>query len=110
MPYKDVEKQKAAQRASYEKNKEAIKERSQWYRRTNLQKVNEIKCQPCKDCNREYPYYVMQFDHIGEDKVANVSRLLRTHGWPEIEKEIAKCEVVCANCHAIRTHNRKMNK
>lgn len=108
MPYTDIEKQKAAQRASYEKHKEANLERSKWYRRENLRKINEIKSQPCNDCGESYPYYVMQFDHIGDDKVANVSRLLRTRGWPAIEAEIAKCEVVCANCHAVRTYVRKM--
>ena len=106
MPYKDKEKQKAAQRASYERNKEAVLERSQWYKRENLRKVNELKSNPCTDCGIAYPYYVMQFDHIGTDKVAAVSRLLRTHGWPAVEAEIAKCELVCSNCHAIRTWNR----
>jgi hypothetical protein len=106
MPYTDIEKQKAAQRASYERNKVAVLERSKWYRRENLRKINEIKSNPCTDCGESYPYYVMQFDHIGDDKSADVSRLLRTRGWPAIEEEIAKCELVCANCHAIRTWKR----
>jgi hypothetical protein len=47
----------------------------------------------------------MDFDHVGEDKTANVCRLMN-HGWQTILAEIAKCELVCANCHRIRTQKR----
>ena len=47
---------------------------------------------------------VLEFDHVGDDKVANVSSLARrSAAWERIEAEIAKCEVRCANCHRRRT-------
>lgn len=65
--------------------------------------------QPCTDCGSRYPYYVMQWDHVGSDKTFNVSAVWRSGlSRQDIEAEIAKCELVCANCHAIRTHIRNI--
>jgi hypothetical protein len=68
--------------------------------------VREQKDVPCSDCGQRYPYYVMQFDHVGDDKVANITTLLRTCGWEKLRAEVAKCDVVCANCHSERSHQR----
>jgi hypothetical protein len=52
----------------------------------------------------------MDFDHRqDENKVinlANASRMTR----PKILEEIAKCDVVCSNCHRERTYQRKIKK
>ncbi|HEY8823284.1 MAG TPA: hypothetical protein VIP07_00180 [Candidatus Limnocylindria bacterium] len=61
-----------------------------------------LRDHPCVDCGESEPD-VLDFDHL-RDKRANVSRLV--HGamsWDLIVKEIAKCEVRCANCHRRRT-------
>ena len=60
----------------------------------------------CFDCGEMYPYYVLHFDHL-RDKSFGISKY--REGGQSLEKvksEIKKCEVVCANCHAIRTHSR----
>lgn len=66
------------------------------------------KAKPCADCNVEYPFYVMQFDHLpGQVKLFQVN--LNTGACRSVKAvlaEILKCEVVCANCHAERTHGR----
>ena len=71
-----------------------------------LQKVKE---RPCTDCGQRYPHYVMEFDHvdghIDGDGKHNVSGLT-SQRWSVVTTELAKCEVVCANCHRIRTWNR----
>lgn len=68
--------------------------------------VNQLKSEPCMDCGVRYPPYVMDFDHRDPlDKVASVSSLM-TKGWAVVLAEIAKCDLVCSNCHRIRTHSR----
>lgn len=119
MPYKDKQKQKEAQHRSYLRHREKIKRdkltpeakeaRREWavqsYQR-KAERCHEIKEEnPCVDCGKEYPYYVMDFDHVRGEKVASVSALLSNgFSWKVIEEEIAKCDIVCANCHRIRTH------
>lgn len=67
--------------------------------------VIELKDRPCTDCNVKYPYYVMQFDHLGlEEKAFDISRLPSKKA---IDTEVKKCELVCANCHAVRTFQRR---
>lgn len=68
--------------------------------------IIDEKDKPCVDCKKKYPYYVMQFDHIGTDKTGNVGKIARTSGIAAVKAEIAKCEVVCANCHAERSWQR----
>lgn len=65
---------------------------------------------PCVDCKVQYPYYVMDFDHVRGRKHKNVMELVPTLSKKKIDEEIAKCEVVCSNCHRIRTHMRKSAK
>jgi hypothetical protein len=106
MPYKDPEKQREAQRRHYQANKADIIARSAWQRRASNDKLKELKGSPCLDCNVSYPHYVMHFDHIGGDKVADVSRLVRSKSWQAVLDEISKCELICSNCHAERTWQR----
>jgi len=67
--------------------------------------VRAKKDKPCVDCGVKYPFYVMQFDHTDpSQKVANVNRLVANRSMKKALAEIEKCEVVCANCHSIRTY------
>lgn len=71
-----------------------------------LQVIRELKKQPCTDCDQTYPYYVMDFDHLG-DKEFLISRGINEgRSLKRVLEEIAKCELVCANCHRIRTFTR----
>jgi hypothetical protein len=109
MPYKDPIKQKAAQRRYYEENIEKYSEARQ--RKANLirRKSEEIKgSTPCADCDMQYPHYMMDFDHLPEFvKVRNLSAVNNFSTVAEWMKEVAKCEVVCANCHRHRTYMRQ---
>lgn len=69
--------------------------------------IRAAKDKPCMDCGVAYPYYVMQFDHVVGDKKFNIGLIGPTSKRSTLLEEIAKCQVVCANCHAMRTHARK---
>jgi hypothetical protein len=73
-------------------------------------RLSEIKEESgCVDCGVSN-HIILDFDHL-HDKKYNISRMIHDgFSWAAIKKEIAKCEVVCANCHRIRTHRRLTNK
>ena len=88
-----------------QKNKTRIEKNN---RRSMLkQRLVEIKEKSiCQDCKKRYPHYVMDFDHVSGEKVGNVSRMMRSHSWEDVLKEVEKCELVCSNCHRERTWQR----
>jgi orotate phosphoribosyltransferase-like protein len=92
-----------------EGQKEKNKQRSQKRREEIRDIIRTFKQEkPCMDCKIVYPYYVLDFDHIGNDKVEGISKMASWFPLDEIIAEIKKCEVVCANCHRERTHLRRM--
>lgn len=110
MPYKDRETQLAAQRAHYEKNKELFTQRTRDRRTRSLRYLKEYKTKNnrCTDCGERFPYYVLAFDHVpgrGE-KIKNLCELARDASLETVKEEIKKCDIVCHNCHAERTHRR----
>jgi hypothetical protein len=68
---------------------------------------DHLQARPCADCGEADPI-VLEFDHVrGGPKVANVAYLVnRGYGLEALDAEIAKCDVVCANCHRRRTARR----
>ena len=69
------------------------------------------KTDPCMDCGREYPPYVLDFDHRDPTlKLAKVSSLVYRGSEQLLLTEIAKCDLVCSNCHRIRTHEKKRGR
>jgi len=67
--------------------------------------LDQIKNAPCTDCGEKYPPYVMDFDHRRDVKCKDISRMLQSSPWAETLKELEKCDLVCANCHRLRTWN-----
>lgn len=69
--------------------------------------LDHLKDGPCADCKNTFPPVCMDFDHVRGEKVGQLSRMVRKYGAGALENEIAKCELVCANCHRIRTQKRR---
>lgn len=113
VPFKDKVKQRESSRKHYARNSEAIQqktaENNRLIRRRNKAYIDGVKgTNSCADCGVSYPPYVMQFDHIVDGKRGNVADMARDgFSLENIQLEIDKCELVCSNCHAERTHGLK---
>jgi hypothetical protein len=67
--------------------------------------IDKAKDKPCADCRVKYEPFIMQLDHReGTKKEFTIGQTGRIKTVDTLLREIEKCEVVCANCHARRTH------
>lgn len=111
MPYKDPLKQqeynKQYLKKHYQLNKKYYADRNIKRRVELVEFITSLKQKPCMDCGVQYPHYVMDFDHR-ENKKYNVSLMGRRllNSKESILKEIEKCDLICSNCHRIRTYKR----
>ena len=72
--------------------------------------LDALKGSPCVDCGGTFPPECMDFDHRpGEEKVKPVGNMYQM-SMKNIKAEIEKCDLVCANCHRIRTWRTRMGK
>lgn len=95
---------KEYRKESYRNNPESYKARANALQKRMREYVNEVKSVPCFDCKVMYPTYVMDFDHRERsDKISDIAALIKNGNWKTLKDEIAKCDVVCANCHRERT-------
>ena len=64
----------------------------------------------CTDCGLVYDGVpeVFEFDHCRGEKVAALSQLFGG-SWDRVMVEVAKCDLVCANCHRRRTYRRRID-
>lgn len=91
----------------YDSNKNYYKNKARKYndqiKKTHRELMRDMKRVPCADCGNRFPVVAMDFDHLSSSKkLAPVSKLLG-HNKKVLLTEISKCEVVCSNCHRIRT-------
>jgi len=116
-PFKDPERRKEYQREYHritwyprhkldrvERSRKKRQELAVWYREYK-------KTLRCMDCGQDHPA-TLEFHHLDPSKkVVIVSQLLReTTGLRRLKEEMAKCVVLCANCHRIRHWNERQGK
>lgn len=116
MPIKNAKKRKAYhnkynREVWYPANK---KRRSRLNRASIQKKVDDIKkmklAAGCTDCGYNAHPDALEYDHL-RDKHFSISNAARNQtSWVRILAEMEKCEVVCANCHRIRTATRRTSK
>lgn len=87
--------------ASRRKAKKHTKRQTEFYSRTK-----ELKSAPCMDCGVVRLPAAMDFDHVQGAKFLDLARMSQM-SWELVVGEIAKCDVVCANCHRVRTRDRR---
>lgn len=95
---------KAYRKEHYKINRDRIMKEVILRKRTIAKLYWEYKSTlKCTDCGLQNPWLI-EFDHITEDKDDCVSHMVQHGcGWETILKEIDKCEPVCCNCHRLRT-------
>ncbi len=91
----------------YRKNRKANIQKAAKHKKKimaeNAVKIIEVLSESaCVDCGYRGHPAAMDFDHVRGKKSRSVSAML-AHSWANIEEEIAKCEIRCANCHRIKT-------
>jgi hypothetical protein len=106
MPYKDPEKLREAARKSslayYYKNKDQVKRNALKSKKRRKELLNGLKRKPCMDCGGEFPPVCMHFHHRDpKEKLFEIADKL-TCSIIKLMEEISKCDLICANCHAIR--------
>lgn len=75
--------------------------------------IDKIKTDAgCIDCGYNADPVALQFDHVRGEKVNSISMMAYAHQVTNdvLLSEIDKCQVRCANCHAIATRNRTQEK
>lgn len=68
--------------------------------------VDWLKSIPCMDCHQSFHTVAMDFDHRDPELKSNdISKLATdmTVSDNDLMNEIYKCDVVCSNCHRLRT-------
>lgn len=86
--------------------------RAAYQRAKNLrmrQWLDEQKDKPCMDCGGKFPPECMDFDHRPDEvKSFGISARIGSQMLSKAKFliEMAKCDLVCANCHRIRTKKR----
>jgi len=86
----------------------ARRERRRAWLDANREWMNSLKAGvPCADCGATFPVFVMHWDHLpGFEKGGEIATMLAHRSREWILEEIKKCELVCANCHVMRTVKR----
>lgn len=80
--------------------------REKWRRQARM--LDRLRERPCADCGGRFPPSAMDFDHRNPaSKHSAVTRLIGRVGTERLLDEVAKCDIVCANCHRLRTFERR---
>lgn len=138
MPYADLTSERArvsacaATKRYYRKNRETILEKAKgkkaqliWYhgnrekcldsgRRCRQRKrdwFQQLKlARGCADCGYAIHHAALDFDHVRRKKLFTIGTIGAYRSRQALEAEVEKCDVVCANCHRIRTYERRSRK
>ena len=97
---------------NYLKNKGKVITKTLLRRQFIANEISKLKeSTPCIDCGNKFPAVCMDYDHKPGTKIHtshSISSLISSSKSLErVLEEIKKCELVCSNCHRIRTQKRQ---
>lgn len=99
--YRLSERGKIRRKAYEQSGKNAIRNQKK------RERFRELKNKPCMDCGISYPPCVMDFDHRDPSTKKRAVGSFVNSSLAALQEEIAKCDLVCANCHRLRTQLRR---
>jgi 5-methylcytosine-specific restriction endonuclease McrA len=106
MPYKNRKKQLKFQRNHYQQNKAKYDARREAVRKRNKEYVWQyLQDKSCMECGEADPI-VLEFDHRNpKEKDCSIADAMhiRMFSLVRLQKEIYKCDILCANCHRRKT-------
>lgn len=95
-------------RTTFGSSERLAEQRGRWRYQADV--LDQLRSVPCADCGGRFAQCSMDFDHRDPStKRQNVMRLVGRAGIRTILAEAAKCDIVCANCHRLRTFNRRQS-
>ena len=110
----------ARQHQYYQEHGEEIRRRNRIYGAAHKEQLAETRRERkrhlvqefgghCQDCGAEFPENpeVFDFDHRESEEKRNLLSLMKGMSWENIMVEAQKCDLVCSNCHRIRTTRRR---
>lgn len=106
MPYKQYSDEVAAKRRYYMRSKQAIVDRTRQKRAEIRKWLIDYKTERgCKECGNKHPA-VLDFHHTGGRKERGLTECANSQfSQQRLEEEIAKCIILCSNCHRISHWN-----
>ncbi len=111
MPHKDVEKRREYQREYMRSWYQENKAKHISYVRNRDRKIEEWLKQykltlRCETCEENHPA-CLEFHHVNpQEKKFTIGRQERRVSLKSLQDEIAKCRILCANCHR-KEHSRQ---
>jgi len=112
MPYINPDDKRAYQRRWYANNKKRLRKEIAQRKEGRKKKarifVDRYKLDVgCHDCGFNSEPSALDFDHLA-DKKHNISNMVNGgYAVKTISVEMRKCDVVCSNCHRVRTKKRR---
>ena len=109
MPYKDpvasIERIRKSRRDWYDRNREHARAKVMERRKAMTEWYRTLKTK-CLRCPENDPVCLVFHHRDPKEKSITIAKVL-AYGWSKesILKEIAKCDILCANCHA-KQHRR----
>ena len=98
---------KARLKKHYQDNPQYYSDKARRWKNKQYAKIEKLKSQPCMDCGQTFHPAAMDFDHRpDEQKEFNIANSHANYSMKRVLAEIAKCDLVCACCHRIRTYKR----
>lgn len=104
-------KRRDTQKRALRPKKVRIPKGSAFERNKELVRAEKLKRGQCADCGvviNERTIVFIDFDHRDPaQKAFTISREGKWAAMSDLINEMAKCDAVCRNCHALRTHDNR---